>query len=318
MRRPSSPTPLTRPWTRRTLLSTGAAAFALAGTRPLAAAWSSALSAPADDAGYAEPDWLVDPTWLMERGDDASVTVVALTPPKDFVAGHIPGAAQVDWSDLAVTDTSDPSIASWQETVQAVLTVRGVAPDDTVVVYDGGTLLSARLWWILDQLGHADKRILNGGLPAWAAAGGELETGGSAIAPAAEPYTGTPNREFLTSMEEVVAGLDDPDVVLVDARNAEEYAAGHIPGAVLAAHPTNAAPEPPKVWKSADELKAMYADLGVTPDKRVVTYCATGVRSAVSYFTLRLIGYPDVSLYPGSWNEWSQHPELPVATGDQP
>ena len=100
--------------------------------------------------------------------------------------------------------------------------------------------------------------------------------------------------------------------MLVDARTEEEYAEGHIPGAVLLPFPENAIETEPKVWKSATELRAMYEAIGVTPDKHVIPYCTTGVRSAVTYFTLRLLGFPDARLYTGSWAEWSSHPELPV------
>ena len=106
--------------------------------------------------------------------------------------------------------------------------------------------------------------------------------------------------------------LDDPNVALVDARTPEEYAAGHIPGAVNVNFPRNAEPDEPKYWKPAAELLALYADHGVTADKQVIPYCATGVRSAVTYFTLRLLGYDDVALYTGSWDEVGRprgHPE---------
>jgi thiosulfate/3-mercaptopyruvate sulfurtransferase len=273
---------------------------------------------PAPDEGYAHPEWLVDPAWLQEHRSDPALKIVALTPADEFVAGHVPGAAQVDWPQLEVTDTSDPSIARWQGEVERILTNLGLSPADTVVVYDGGTLWAARLWWILDQLGHQDKRILNGGLPAWVAADAEVETGASTVQSVPDPYQGTPNESALAPLDLVVASLDDPGVALVDARSAEEYAAGHVPGAVNVDFPLNAAPEPPKTWKPAAELRALYAELGVTPEKLVIPYCTTGVRSAVTYFTLRLIGYPNVRLFTGSWKEWSGHPELPVATGDEP
>jgi thiosulfate/3-mercaptopyruvate sulfurtransferase len=107
-------------------------------------------------------------------------------------------------------------------------------------------------------------------------------------------------------------------VVLVDARTAEAFADGHIPGAIDIEFTRNAQPDPPKVWKSASELRAMYEDAGVTPDKTVIPYCTTGVRSAATYFTLRLLGYENVRLFTGSFKEWSSHPELPVTTGDRP
>ena len=136
----------------------------------------------------------------------------------------------------------------------------------------------------------------------------------------------------------VASRLDDPSVILIDARQAEEYTNGHIPGAINVDHLRNAAEvstaqrtaeylrsmfadvpvTSEKLWKSAGELRAMYADVGATSDKLVISYCTTGVRSAVTYFSLKLIGYPNVLLYPGSWNEWSAHPELPVTKGDQP
>ncbi len=135
------------------------------------------------DEGYAHPEWLVDPEWVNEHLDDPEVRTVALTPADEFAAGHIPGAAQVDWPELDVTDTSDPSIAAWQGEIEGILTRLGLATDQTIVIYDGGTLYAARLWWVLEQLGHADKRILNGGFPAWSEAGAPIETGASTPPP---------------------------------------------------------------------------------------------------------------------------------------
>ena len=269
--------------------------------------------------GYARPEWLADAGWLTEHLGDPGLRVVALTPADAFERGHIPGAVQIDWPDLEVTDTADPLIARWQGAVEATLTRLGIAPTDTVVVYDDGTLFAARLWWVLHQLGHEDKRILNGGLAAWRAAGGEIETTGTwyGYSPS-NPYRGSPRPEALAQLPEVEAALGDPGVALVDARAPDEYAAGHIPGAVNLEFTANALPDAPRYWKSAAELRAMYEAAGVTPDQRVIPYCTTGVRSAVTYFTLGLLGYEDVALYTGSWAEWSAHPELPRATGVAP
>jgi len=290
----------------------------IAGAGPARGLQGTPAATPGAGDGYAHPEWLVDAAWVAAHRSDSNVRIVALTPADEFARAHIPGAAQIDWPELELTDTSEEPVARWHGEVEAKLTALGVTPEQTVVAYDGGTLWAARVWWVLDQLGHADKRILNGGFAAWTAAGGEVETGASRVAPSAAPYRGTPNDGALATLDEVAASLDDPDVVRIDARTAEEYAAGHIPGAVNVNFPQNAAPEPPKLWKSAEELRALYAAVGATPDKRIIPYCTTGVRSAVTYFTLRLIGYERVELFTGSWAEWSAHPELPQTTGPEP
>ncbi|MDQ3780017.1 MAG: sulfurtransferase [Chloroflexota bacterium] len=271
------------------------------------------------EAGYAHPEWLADAAWLKQHLDDPNLRVVALTPLDTFAAGHIPGATQIDWPELEITDTSDPSLAAWRETLAATLMRLGVTPESTVVIYDEGTLFAARLWWILRYLGHDDVRILNGGFPAWQAASGEIASGTAAVGAAeSEPYSVTPDAELLAQVPEVEAALSDPSVVLIDTRTVEEYAAGHIPGAVNIQFTSNALPEAPKVWKPAAELRALYAAAGVTPETTVIPYCTTGVRSAVTAFTLALLGYDSVALFTGSWAEWSARPNTLITVGSAP
>jgi thiosulfate/3-mercaptopyruvate sulfurtransferase len=277
---------------------------------------STPQASPPAGAGYAHPEWLADVAWLDQHLADPTVKIVALTPAEDFAKGHIPGAAQIDWPDLEIVETSDQAVATWRGAVEQKLTALGISRTDTVVVYDGGTFYAARLWWILVLLGHADVRILNGGYPAWTAAGGPGETGPSTAQPAPQPYVGTPDESAIATLAEVKAALDDSNVVFVDARSPQEYRAGHLPGAVNIEFTLNGEPDQPHYWKSAEDLRTLYAAAGVTPGKTVIPYCSTGVRSAATYFTLHLIGYEHVALFTGSWKEWSSHPELPVATGD--
>jgi thiosulfate/3-mercaptopyruvate sulfurtransferase len=268
--------------------------------------------------GYARPDLLVDVDWLAEYRDDPDLLVVGLMPADTFAGGSIPGSVQIDWPDLEVTDTSDASLAGWRADVEGQLTALGVTRERTVVAYDEGTLFAARLWWVLHYLGHEQVRVLNGGLPAWTAAGQEVATGEAMPMAAGVAYVGEPRPEVLAQVPEVEAAIGDPGTVLVDARTPDEYAAGHIPGAINVNYPLNAEPDAPRSWKSAADLNRLYGEVGVMPGRRVIPYCSTGVRSAVTFFSLHLTGYDNVALFTGSWAEWSADPGRPVTTGNAP
>src|SRR5690606_22111178 len=114
--------------------------------------------------------------------------------------------------------------------VELILTGLGVDRSDTVVVYDGGTFIAARLWWVLHQLGHDDVRVLNGGLESWTAAGGDVETGESTALPATERYRGVPSEASVIGIDQAVAECDQGEAIVVDARRPDdEFALGHIP-----------------------------------------------------------------------------------------
>lgn len=271
----------------------------------------------ASDDEFAHPDWLVDAAWLRERLGEDDLALVAFTPAEEYTAAHIPGAAQIDWPALEAVETAEASIASWHSEVEALLTELGIERDDTVVIYDGGSFFAPRLWWILSQLGHEDVRILNGGLAAWAAAGGELQQGESRVQPAPVPYVGAPDASALVTIDEAEQALADDVALFVDARRFEdEYAAGHIPGAVNVPFTSNAGAA--GAWKPPAELRALYEAAGVTADRPVIVYCTTGVRAAVDYFALRQLGFEDVGVFTGSFAEWSSDPARPVTVGEEP
>jgi thiosulfate/3-mercaptopyruvate sulfurtransferase len=253
-------------------------------------------------------------------GSDPPV-VVAVTDPDSFAAGHIDGAVRIDWPDLELPATTPDVIAAWESVVRGQLAALGISPATPVAIYDGGTLFAARLWWVLDYLRHGQKAILDGGLPAWTAAslpvvvaGESAGTATAAASPVPDPYPTPADPTRLATRDQVMAALGDPGVLLVDARQPDEYAAGHIPGAINLPYRSNALPEDPKTYLPADDLRALYAAVGVTPDRLVIPYCSTGVRSAVTWVALRQAGFPDVALYSGSWNEWGADPETPKET----
>ena len=311
----STRTPLSL--TRRALLGRSAAlAAGVAAGRVSSGTAQTPAASPI--AANADSDALVDTGWLAAHLDDPNLLPIALMPVDDFERAHVPRSLPIDWPDLEVVDTSDAGIAAWEETVRGRIGDLRIVPESTVVVYDNGTLFAARLWWVLRYLGHEDVRVLDGGLPAWQAAGQSTESGPVAMTlEKRPPYAGASKPDLLAQHDEVLASIDQPGIVFVDARTVEEYATGHIPGAVNVNYPENAIGDPPR-WKPADELRQMYASVGVTAERTVIPYCSSGVRSAVTAFTLALIDYPRVALYTGSWNEWSQLPDVPITTGQAP
>ncbi len=254
--------------------------------------------------------------YLVTAGDlktglaDPNLRIVDMGGTDEYAAGHVPGAVHIDWSEIQVTDTRAPSIASWQVNVAGLLGKRGIGDTNRVVIYDHGTLYGARLLWVLDQLGHTEKSVLDGGFAAWQAAGGQV----SKAAPTytATTYTPHPRPDLLATEAQVKAALGQSGTRLVDARSPGEYAAGHIPGAVNIPFDSTAAPASPRLFKAPADLRALFASHGITPDNQVVTYCSTGVRASVDYTALRLAGFDKVQVYTGSWAEWGSDPTAPV------
>jgi thiosulfate/3-mercaptopyruvate sulfurtransferase len=158
--------------------------------------------------------------------------------------------------------------------------------------------------------------MLDGGFSAWVANG--LTVSREAAPPPDSDWIGTREAHTLGTWREVRNALGRSDVVLLDTRTDGEYRGstvrarrgGAIPGAVHIEWTRNLTPAGD--FKPAGELQKMYADAGVTPDREVITYCQGGYRAAHSYVALRLLGYPRVRVYVGSWKEWGDREELPV------
>ncbi|GAA4159237.1 sulfurtransferase [Gryllotalpicola daejeonensis] len=243
-----------------------------------------------------------------------------------FELGHIPGAVYVDLeTELALPperrtpqDGRHP-LPELDELQQAARSW-GIDPGDTVVVYDDlKNLSSARAWWLLRYAGVADVRLLDGSLRAWTAAGHPLETGtGDA------PIPGTVTLEYgalpVIPLDEVAAFAASG--VLLDARAGDRFRgevepidprAGHIPGAVSA--PTTANVDANGRFLTPGELRARFEELGVTDASPVGAYCGSGVTAAHEAVALTLAGFAP-AVYPGSFSQWSNHPELPVKTGE--
>ncbi len=271
--------------------------------------WAQA-AAGAEPGRYPNAHLLVDVAWLRAHLGDPQLRLVDVRAPAAYAAGHLPGAIHLPVQDLRVT----PVQAFEDQFGRA-----GIARDHTVAIYDDqGGLMASRLFLVLEYLGHERIHILNGGHPAWVAAAQAVTGEAPSHPPAA--YRARPRPALIATKTDVLAGLEDPGRVLVDARSAPEFQGkdvraargGRIPGARHVEWTEELGQGPIPVWKSAQELDALFAAAGATPDKEIVTYCQTHSRASHTYFTLRLMGYSRIKAYLGSWEEWGNDPALPV------
>jgi thiosulfate/3-mercaptopyruvate sulfurtransferase len=268
---------------------------------------------------YANPQLLVSPADLWKELVDPSrrPLVIDLRPAEQFATGHLPHAVHLDLFGLSLTDTDEKPLKSFLWIIEHLLATRGVSFERPVVLYESQSgMLAARAFWFLEYFGHGHVRVLNGGTRAWTAAGLPLTT--ESDAPVATTWTGTRRGEVLATWKDLHDKLGKPDVAVLDTRTDGEYCGttvrsargGAVPGAVHIEWTRNLAPD--GTFKPPAELRAMYEAAGITPDKEVIAYCQGGYRAANAYLALRLLGYPRVSNYLGSWREWGDRLDLPI------
>lgn len=235
-----------------------------------------------------------------------------------YAAGHIPGAISLPAT--AISEPEFPNRLLPPESLREVLGGCGLTSAETVVVYTdppGAWGEDGRVFWALEYMGQADARVLNGGWPAWVAAGGAQETG--TRVPQTAVFSGTPDPDLLAATDYIADRLQSDDMCIIDTRTLEEYQGvapygsargGRIPGAIHFDYEYFFDED----WtlRNHDEIEIDLTDLGITPTCEAVLYCTIGVRSGFGYFALRLLGYARVRNYDGSWYAWAADPSLPI------
>lgn len=257
---------------------------------------------------------IVDCRWYLGRPGEGRVA---------YDAGHLPGAVHADVdTDLTVRD--GPGRHPLPDPIEfaARMAALGIGNEHLVVAYDDvGGWVAARLWWMLDDLGHERVAVLDGGIGAWTAAGHPLTTDAPSFVPGhlrlADHWTRTIDRDALRARLGTVR--------LLDARGAPRYRGevepidavpGHIPTAVHAPTDGNLGADGRFLGAAVlgDRFRALGAD-GI--DAEVVTSCGSGVAACHNALAMRAAGLADPLLYVGSYSDWTQH-GLPIATGDEP
>src|SRR5438876_1402628 len=275
-------------------------------------------------AGYAK-DVLVDSDWAKAHLDDSNVRFVEVdVDTTSYDQSHIPGAVGWNWTSQ-LADGIRRDIAS-RDDFSRLLSQSGIDADTTIVLYgDNNNWFAAWAYWQLKLFGHRDVRIVNGGRKFWLDHGLPLSTD-------TESYAATgyelpePDFSLRAYHDDIVPRLGQSDFALVDVRSPAEFngeviappgmtetaqRAGHVPGAQNI--PWAQAANEDGTFKSPEELKQLYGNKGITPDKDVIAYCRIGERSSFSWFVLKeLLGFPNVKNYDGSWTEYGSVVGVPI------
>ena len=275
--------------------------------------------------GYVHPELLVSPSALAREleVDPGRLLLLDVRPAEQFAAGHLPHAMHLDLFGLSLTDTDPAPLKAFLWVIEHLFASRGVTNDRRVVAYEETSgILAARAFWFLEFFGHPSVRVLDGGTRAWKAAGLPLTT--ACDVPQPSEWTGVRRTQLLATWKDVADRLGQPGTAILDTRTDGEYCGttvraargGAIPGAIHLEWTRNLDAE--GAFKPAAELRAMYEQAGITSDREVVPYCQGGYRAAHTYLALRLLGYPKLRNYLGSWREWGDRADLPIEHPDTP
>ena len=276
---------------------------------------------------------LVTPAELSGMLNSEPIVLIDTRDPATYAAGHLSGAVNIHDIFTYLATSTPEGVATMRDKFAAIFGAAGLSGKETAVVYEqsinSGFGQSCRGYVLLRYLGYPKVKILHGGYVAWTAAG--LPT--STAMPKSEPRTFPVDPSaagILVDLQNMKAAVADPNIVKLDTRDVDEWIAdssspygkdfcprkGRIPGAVWLEWYRMMKPTPNgPMFKSCEEILAECATVGITPDTPVVLYCFKGARASNTLVALKEAGVENVTLYFGSWNEWSRDPTLPIETG---
>lgn len=269
---------------------------------------------------------LVSTAWLKENLADKNLIILHVGDADNsiYVRGHIEGAQYLDWK-TELANSSESKLKNGvvvQSKFQQVAKRLGINSDSTVVLYAEGKSGLKATWgsWVFNLYGFPDVRILDGGLLKWTAAGNATTFAVPAAKPAGNFITSNDSHNLRAKISEVISNAQSKSAkraIIVDTRDSASFAGasastglgtaaatGHIASAKSI--PTASILNADGTFKSAAEIKAAYAAVGVTSSSKVLLYCGTGLLASASWFALtQILGYLNVKNYDGSWFEFS-------------
>ncbi len=268
---------------------------------------------------------VVSAEWVAAAGDSVRIVDVRDAWEYDGI-GHVPGAVNVPFDSFRADahaagdgDGGDGNTGEGMlpgtEVFADLMSEAGISREDDIVAYDDHHgVFAARLLVTAELYGHPRERLhlLDGDFSVWQR---ERETTTDAPDPAPTTYdVSQPADSPLVDAEAVAAAIDDPETVIVDTREDQEYAAGHVPGAVALDWRVLVDDET-RGLKPEGELREILTARGIEPGKRILLYCNTARRISHTYVVLRHLAFPDLAFYEGSLTEW-EAAGRPIETGE--
>lgn len=276
-------------------------------------------------------EMLVSTSWLGSHLKDKDLVILHIGRERvQYEAGHIPGARFLHFSDLVMTREGVINEIPPVENLKSLLTGLGVGDRARIILYgDNSGLLAARAYLTFDYLGHGHRcALLDGGLERWKSDGREVSSmpvvvAASEFTPRLLPSTVV---EFpvMRDYSWIVSEMPPTNVSILDSRPEDQYTgkagtgrSGHIPGATNIYWMQHLDSSENPVMRPVSELRKLFSSAGIRPGDKVITYCNSGIQASHSYFTAKYLGY-DVSIYDGSFSEWSRIEGTKIITGNKP